>query len=449
VRLTKLELHGFKSFADSTVMTFEQGVTAIVGPNGCGKSNVSDAVRWVLGEQRARLLRGQKMDEVIFQGSTARRPVNIAEVSLHFDNDEGVLPVAFREVVITRRLSRSGESDYLLNRAPCRLRDITDLLHGTGLGADTGVVIEAKMIDLLLSDKPDDRRELFEEAAGIGLYRDRRRSTERRLEETTGDLQRLDDLIAEVQSQVRSLSRQRKRAERYSELTTRRFTVEIALAAREMASWRDELARLEARVAELRGQIPRSEEGVAEQERSRDAAHDARASAEAQRAELSRLVAAQREQVQQIRAEMAVAEERQRNALVRRQRAEAEASQGAALREQLATDRTDASEERARFEEQLRDAQETLTALRQREESGRDAVATARAMSNSWTLSLISRSARSAVSSSCRAADTAERLASSRSRSCVRTPVASLRSSSLRARSSLAPARSFESCSRS
>ncbi|HYC52259.1 MAG TPA: AAA family ATPase [Gemmatimonadaceae bacterium] len=166
MRLTKLELHGFKSFADNTVMKYDDGVTAIVGPNGCGKSNVSDAVRWVLGEQRARLLRGQKMEEVIFQGSTARRPVNIAEVSLHFDNSDGELPVAFREVVVTRRLSRSGESEYLLNRAPCRLRDISDLLRGTGLGADTGVVIESKMIDALLSDRPDDRRELFEEAAG-------------------------------------------------------------------------------------------------------------------------------------------------------------------------------------------------------------------------------------------------------------------------------------------
>ena len=378
MRLTKLELHGFKSFADSTVMTFDQGVTAIVGPNGCGKSNVSDAVRWVLGEQRARLLRGQKMEEVIFQGSTARRPVNIAEVSLHFENDDGELPVAFREVVVTRRLSRSGESDYLLNRAPCRLRDISDMLRGTGLGADTGVVIEARMIDALLSDRPDDRRELFEEAAGIGLYRDRRRSTERRLEETTTDLQRLDDLISEVQSQVRSLARQRKRAERYSELTSRRFTVEIALAAREMATWRDELARLESRVTELRARIPASEETVAAQERERDVAHDARAAAEAQRAELSRLVGMQREQVQQIRAEMAVAEERQRNTVVRRERAEAEASQGAALREQLTTDRTDASEERARFDEQLRDSNAALLDLAKREEDSRSAVGAAR-----------------------------------------------------------------------
>ncbi|MEX2177647.1 MAG: chromosome segregation protein SMC [Gemmatimonadaceae bacterium] len=379
MRLTKLELHGFKSFADSTVMTFEPGVTAIVGPNGCGKSNVSDAVRWVLGEQRARLLRGQKMEEVIFQGSTARRPVNIAEISLHFENEDGELPIAFREVVITRRLSRSGESEYLLNRSPCRLRDISDLLRGTGLGADTGVVIEAKMIDALLSDRPDDRRELFEEAAGIGLYRDRRRSTERRLEETSGDLQRLDDLIAEVQSQVRSLTRQRKRAERHSELTARRFTVEIALAAREMSSWRNELARLEARVAELRAQLPHSEQAVSVNEQRRDAAHNARAAAEAQRAELSRLVAAQREQVQQIRGEMAVAEERQRHTLVRRQRAEAEASQGAQLREQLASDRITATGERARSADLLRESRERLGALRAREETGRAAVAATRA----------------------------------------------------------------------
>ena len=273
MRLTKLELQGFKSFADSTEMVFNAGVTAIVGPNGCGKSNVSDAVRWVLGEQRARLLRGAKMEEVIFQGSSARRAVNVAEVSLHFSNEDGQLPVPFQEVVITRRLSRSGESEYFLNRAPCRLRDIADLLRGTGLGADTGVVIESKMIDALLSDRPDDRRELFEEAAGVGLYRDRRRTTERRLEETTVDLQRLDDLISEVQSQVRSLARQRKRAERYAELMARRFTLEIALAKREMEAWHDELQRLGARVHELRETAPRAEEAVRAAEQARDAAH--------------------------------------------------------------------------------------------------------------------------------------------------------------------------------
>ena len=139
MRLIRLEMQGFKSFADQTVMQFDPGVSAIVGPNGCGKSNVSDAVRWVLGEQRARILRGAKMEEVIFQGSSARRAVNVAEVSLVFENDAGVLPTPFREVSVTRRLSRSGESEYLLNGATCRLRDIHDLMRGTGLGADAVV----------------------------------------------------------------------------------------------------------------------------------------------------------------------------------------------------------------------------------------------------------------------------------------------------------------------
>jgi chromosome segregation protein len=379
VRLTKLEVHGFKSFADSTNMVFEPGVTAIVGPNGCGKSNVSDAVRWVLGEQRARLLRGAKMEEVIFQGSSARRPVNVAEVSLHFDNAEGVLPIAFREVVVTRRLSRSGESEYFLNRAPCRLRDIADLLRGTGLGADGGVVIEAKMIDALLSDRPDDRRELFEEAAGVGLYRDRRRTTERRLEETTGDLQRLDDLIGEVQSQVRSLARQRKRAERHAELMQRRFTVEIALAAREMEAWQGELSRLSSRVAELRETMPTVEAERVAAERAREAAYGARAAAEAQRAELSRLVSEQREQVQQVRGEIAVAEERQRNSEARRQRAEAEATEGEAYGSRLANDQREAAADRERLEQELRQAEAELDRHRSAEEASRQTVAEARA----------------------------------------------------------------------
>ncbi len=379
MRLTKLEMHGFKSFADNTHMVFDEGVTAIVGPNGCGKSNVSDAVRWVLGEQRARLLRGGKMEDVIFQGSSARRAVNVAEVSLVFENSEGILPVPFQEVVITRRLSRSGESDYFLNRAPCRLKDIHDLLRGTGLGAETGVVIESKMIDLLLSDRADDRRELFEEAAGVGLYRDRRRTTERRLEETTADLQRLDDLIGEVQSQVRSLARQRKRAERHAELMDRRFTVEIALAAREMEAWAGELQRLEVRLGELRAGLPGSETQVTEAELAREGAHQERAGAEATRNELSRLVSQQREQVQQVRAELAVAEERQRNAVARRQRAELEATEGESVGSRLSDDRAQALAERARFEQELEAIVEMLRESQHGEEEARRAMAAARA----------------------------------------------------------------------
>ncbi len=378
MRLTKLTLHGFKSFADHTEMLFEPGATMIVGPNGCGKSNVSDAVRWVLGEQRARMMRGAKMEEVIFQGSSARRAVNVAEVSLHFDNSSGLLPVAFKEVVITRRLSRSGESDYFLNRVACRLRDIHDLVRGTGLGADTGVVIEAKMIDALLSDRPDDRRELFEDAAGVGLYRDRRRSTERRLEETTVDLSRLDDLIEAVQSQVRSLSRQRKKAERNVELTTRRFAVDVTLAARELESWADELITLQARLEQLREAVPATAEHAETAAREREGAQRARAAAEAARGELARMAQSQREQANQVERELRVAEERQRNAMSRRERADAELQDGEALGQRVVAEREDAETERLRLQAELAAAMALLTERASAEEEARRSVTMSR-----------------------------------------------------------------------
>jgi len=378
VRLTKLEIHGFKSFADRIEMVFEPGVTAIVGPNGCGKSNVSDAVRWVLGEQSAKTLRGAKMEEVIFQGSSARRAVNVAEVSLHFENDDGSLDIPFREVVITRRLSRSGESDYFLNSAPCRLRDIHDMVRGTGLGADSGVVIEARMIDALLSDRPDDRRELFEEAAGVSLYRDRKRSAERRLEETATDLARIDDLIAEVQSQVRSLARQRKRAERHGELMARRFTLEVAHASREMDAWRGDLFRLEGRVASLRTQVPAEEERLRSAESARDAALAERTTAEARRTELGRLLTDQRETTQQLRGEIAVAEERLRNATSRRERAEEERREGDAVAGRVSTELDRASSELAQLDTALSAADEALSSHARHEEEVRGALSVAR-----------------------------------------------------------------------
>ena len=378
MRLTKLEIHGFKSFADRTEMVFEPGVTAIVGPNGCGKSNVSDAVRWVLGEQRARALRGAKMEEVIFQGSSARRAVNLAEVSLHFENNDGTLDIPFREVVLTRRLSRSGESDYFLNNAPCRLRDIHDMVRGTGLGADSGVVIESKMVDALLSDRPDDRRELFEEAAGVGLYRDRKRSAERRLEETAADLERIDDLINEVQSQVRSLARQRKRAERHTELMARRFTLEVAHASREMDAWRGELARLEVRVATLRTEVPAGEERLRNAEAARESALTERTTAEARRTELARLVSDQRESTQQLRGEIAVAEERLRNATSRRERAEEERREGDAAAGRVSGELDRAASELAQLEGMQRIAEEALTAHASHEEEVRAALSVAR-----------------------------------------------------------------------
>jgi chromosome segregation protein len=240
-------------------------------------------------------------------------------------------------------------------------------------------VIESKMIDALLSDRPDERRELFEEAAGVGLYRDRKRSTERRLEETAVDLGRLDDLISEVQTQVRSLARQRRRAEKHVELMRRRFTVEIALAAREMDAWRGELDKLETRVKELRHEAPAAEESVAAAEAARDAAYGARAAAEARRGELARLVAEQRESTQQLRAEIAVAEERQRNAVARRERAEQERREGGSTVERVSEELERAVAHREQLEAELALANTALAGHTAEEEAVRAALASARA----------------------------------------------------------------------
>jgi chromosome segregation protein len=243
MRLRRLTLQGFKSFADRTELTFHDGITAIVGPNGCGKSNISDAIRWVLGEQRASAIRGSKMEEAIFQGTTQRRPLARAEVALQFDNEQQILALPQRDVEIRRVVFREGGSDYQLNRQSTRLKDILDLCRDTGLGANSYTVIEQGMIDSILSDRAEERRHMFEEAAGIGRYKDRRKSAQRRLEGAESDLSRLEDLIAEISTKVRSLARQRTKAQRYQELRGRRLDLEVAVA-------RDELARVRGTLAE-------------------------------------------------------------------------------------------------------------------------------------------------------------------------------------------------------
>ncbi len=360
MKLTRLELSGFKSFADTVELPFGDGITAIVGPNGCGKSNISDAVRWVLGEQRARVLRGARMDEVIFQGSARRRPINVAEIAMCFDNEDGTLPLPHNEVAITRRLSRSGQSDYLLNNNPVRLRDLQDLLRGTGLGSDAGVVIEAGMIERLLSDRAEERRSLFEEAAGIGLYRDRKAATERRLEKTAEDLQRLDDLIGEVHTQVRSLARQRGKAERYQKFSEERFAVVLTLTRRRLAEFEEKSGALRARNEELGRLVPELRGRLAEEERKREACVQARATAEARRTELERRLADTRIELERLEGDIKVAGERLENAATRAARARVEgrgaderAAQSERERDAAATERAAAEAARASVQTEL------------------------------------------------------------------------------------------------
>src|SRR6267142_517060 len=216
--LQKIELQGFKSFVDKTVLQFSDGVTGVIGPNGCGKTNVSDAIRWVMGEQSAKQLRGGSMEDVIFNGCPTRKPLNLAEVHLTFKNDRGILPTEFSEVTISRRVFRSGVSEYFLNKAPCRLRDIRDLFFDTGMGSHAYAVIERSMVDHVLSDNSGHRRFLFEEASGITKYKQRKKEALNKLDATEADLTRLGDIVFEIERELRSLARQVGKARRFQRL---------------------------------------------------------------------------------------------------------------------------------------------------------------------------------------------------------------------------------------
>ena len=233
--LSKLEIFGFKSFANKTVINFNRGITGIVGPNGCGKTNIVDAIRWVLGEQKTTTLRSDKMENVIFNGTREKKPMGMSEVSLTLVNDLGVLPTEYTEVTITRRIFRSGESEYLLNKNICRLKDITNLFMDTGIGANAYSVIELKMVETILSSKTEERRKLFEEAAGVNKYKLRRRLSLKKLDDVKIDLTRVNDIVSEVEKNVRSLERQSKRADQYTQNQTILRDKEIELSEREYA----------------------------------------------------------------------------------------------------------------------------------------------------------------------------------------------------------------------
>ena len=214
----KLEVYGFKSFADKLEVDFKDGITGIVGPNGCGKSNVADSVRWVLGEQSARILRGKTMQDVIFNGTEKRRSLSFCEVSLHFDNTNRIFPIEYDEVVISRKLYRSGESEYSLNRNQCKLKDIVDLLHDTGIGKEGYCIVGQGKIDEILSAKPDDRRGIFEEAAGISKFKTRKVEAERKLERVRDNMARTEDALVELKRQIGPLAQQAEDARLYLEI---------------------------------------------------------------------------------------------------------------------------------------------------------------------------------------------------------------------------------------
>lgn len=249
--LSKLEIFGFKSFANKTLVNFTKGITGIVGPNGCGKTNIVDGIRWALGEQKSSTLRSDKMENVIFNGTRNKKPMGMAEISLTLVNDNNVLPTEYSEVTITRRIFRSGESEYLLNKNICRLKDITNLFMDTGMGTNAYSVIELKMVETILSNKADERRNMFEEAAGVNKYKLRRRLSLKRLDEVKSDLVRVNDIVAEVEKNVRSLQRQAKKADKYNQIQSVLREQEIELAEREFSRDTTKRNHLEASKEEL------------------------------------------------------------------------------------------------------------------------------------------------------------------------------------------------------
>jgi chromosome segregation protein len=347
--LSDIEILGFKSFAQKTHVRFNTGMTAIVGPNGCGKTNVVDALRWVLGEQKASTLRSDKMYDVIFNGTKHRRPLGLAEVSLLIENTRNILPTEYTHVKITRRLFRSGESQYLLNGTECRLRDITNLFMDTGMGPDAYSVIELKMIETILSNKADERRRLFEEAAGVTKYKSRRKEAERKLEAVQGDLTRIQDIVSEVQKTVRSLSRQAAKAKLSNEVRQKYSRVERYIMVLEYAALREKLAPLEQRIVEQRTKKETLEQELAEQEHHLEDVEAEQNAVAARLAEAEQQSSAATMRVTTAAQELAVAKERLNSLQRNRERLlnEAEETKAALERTNTRLGETEIQRERA------------------------------------------------------------------------------------------------------
>lgn len=269
MRLKKLELQGFKSFADKTEIIVLDGVTTIVGPNGSGKSNISDAVRWVLGEQSVKNLRGQKMEDVIFAGTQARKKVGFAEVSLYLDNSDESLPVEFKEVVVTRRVYRSGESNYLLNGAECRLKDIQELFMDTGVGKDGYSIISQGKIDEILSTKSEERRHIFEEASGIVKYKTRKDEAVKKLANTDGTLARVNDVIAEIENNLEPLEKKCEVAKKYLELKDKLKVLDVRIFIQSLNQNAEALCKIDDVIETFTNDISKEEAISAELEKSK------------------------------------------------------------------------------------------------------------------------------------------------------------------------------------
>ncbi len=377
MRLKRLEIYGFKSFAERTVVVFDEGITGIVGPNGSGKSNLSDAVRWVLGEQSAKALRGGKMEDVIFNGTQKRKRMGYCEVSLVFDNEDHALSMDYTEVMITRRVYRSGEGEYYINKSACRLKDIVELFRDTGVGKEGYSIIGQGRIDEILSQKSEDRRGIFEEAAGIVKYRTRKEESEKRLANMRDNLSRVEDIIAELESQLEPLEKASETARRYLNLRDELRVLEcsafvlrsdrakerIAEEEQLLVGLKEAIAHEEKRADELSAQREKANEGAQKLENEVTAAHDAVL-------ELTRETEAREGELGVLRAEI---NRMEKDVLALSQEEDVKRARSAALDEEIAKNERDALANRTKIIELTRQLSQKEEALQTAQEEAREA----------------------------------------------------------------------------
>ena len=322
--LKRLELQGFKSFADKTVLEFKSGITSVIGPNGSGKSNISDAIRWVLGEQSMKSLRGSKSEDVIFAGTQARKSLGFAEVSMVIDNTDGKLPIEYSEVTVTRKLYRSGETGYFINKVPCRLKDVLELFMDTGIGKDGYSIIGQGKIDEILSNKSEDRRKVFEEAAGIVKFRTRKAESEKKLEQTKLNLLRINDILAEIEGNLEPLKGQSEKAKKYLDLREELKNIEIGLFIHNINEYKDKLEKVAQDIQIVEDQNTEENEKMELLQKSKEALKEEIDQITAKVEEMQNLSFESTNKIEKINSEIGVSKERIQNNLGNKDRLEKE-----------------------------------------------------------------------------------------------------------------------------
>ncbi len=368
--LKRLELQGFKSFANRTVLEFKQGITAVIGPNGSGKSNIVDAIRWVLGEQSMKSLRGTKSEDIIFAGTQNRKSLGFAEVSMVIDNSDQSLPIEYAEVTVTRRIYRTGESGYFINKVPCRLKDINELFMDTGIGKDGYSIIGQGRIDEILSNKSEDRRKIFEEAAGIVKYRTRRDETEKKLEQTRLNLVRINDILSEIEANIEPLREQSDKAKKYLELKEKLKNIEVGLYLYKIDSFKSKLEELIKNKEILEKQNKDESTKLDGMQELKEKLKEELATINEQIEKIQSLGFESKNKIEQINSNISISNERITNNIANKNRLENEITQATQNIAELEEEKKNRelrkenlAKNRERFEKELREKEEELAKL--------------------------------------------------------------------------------------